>query len=328
MVNEIGFPGLSIGPFEISRVAFEIGPFTVHWYAIILIAAIIAGFVFALHEAKRMNIESDVIYDVVLWGLPSAVVGARLFYVIFSLDEMQGSILNIFKIWDGGLSIFGGLIGAVISTILYCRHKKIKVSLIFDICAIPLMIGQTIGRWGNFVNAEVYGQATNVLWRMSINGVEVHPLFLYESLLMLLGIAVLIFYKSKKRFDGEIFLIYIAWYGIVRGFLEGMRQDEFILRMFGLPISQIVAFVSAAVAIGLLIYCYLNQQKLNLTATKVYNKEAPSDDTEVVKVVPVEEAQLDETEEEQEKKEQVSEASHSEEGFSEGEEDISQETDN
>lgn len=288
MVNEIEFPGLSIGPFEMSRIAFEIGPFTIYWYAIILIIAIVAGFVFALHEAKRMNIESDVMYDIVLWGLPSAVVGARLFYVIFSFDEMKGSILNVFKIWDGGLSIFGGLIGAVIAAVLYCRRKKIKAALIFDICAIPLMIGQAIGRWGNFVNAEVYGKATTVLWRMSINGSEVHPLFLYESLFMLLGIALLIFYKSKKRFDGEIFLLYIAWYGIVRGFLEGMRQDEFILKMFGLPISQILAFLSAAVAIGLLIYCYLNQEKLRLTATKVFNKEVSTDDIQVVKIVPPE----------------------------------------
>ena len=320
MVNEIEFPGLSIGPFEMSRVAFEIGPFTVYWYAVILIIAIVAGFVFALHEAKRMNIESDVIYDIVLWGLPSAVIGARLFYVIFSFDEMKGSILNIFKIWDGGLSIFGGLIGAVIAAILYCRHKKIKAALIFDICAIPLMIGQAIGRWGNFVNAEVYGKTTSVLWRMSINGMEVHPLFLYESLLMLLGIALLIFYKSKKRFDGEIFLLYIAWYGIIRGFLEGMRQDQFILRMFGLPISQILAFLCAAVAIGLLIYCYINQDRLHLAATKVYGREAPSDDTEVVKIISADHPESNVSAENGDQK--TAEASDLEEGNFEAEEEI------
>lgn len=288
MRNKIGFPGLGLGPFSIHRIAFSLGPITIYWYAIFIVAGIVAGFLFALHEAKRLNVDTEVIYDLILWGLPISVICARIYYVVFSFDEMRGSILNVFKIWDGGIAIYGAVIGAVLTGIIYCKVKKIKIGLIFDVCAIPLMLGQAIGRWGNFVNAEVYGRATNVLWRMSVNGVDVHPLFLYESLWMLLGICLLIAYKNRKKFDGEIFLLYVVWYGIGRGFLEGMRDTTYILKMFGnIPVSQVLAFTSAIIAIGVLIYLYFHKGKYSLTATMPYIPEEHLSDPkdEVVKIV-------------------------------------------
>jgi len=287
-MNAIGFPGLGIGPFNMQRVAFSIGPLTVYWYAIILVTGIVAGFVFALHEAKRLNLDTEVIYDLVLWGLPIAIIFARAYYVIFSWDEMEGNILNAFKIWDGGIAIYGSVIGAALTGIVYCRVKHLKIGLVFDVCAIPLMLGQAIGRWGNFANAEVYGRTTDVLWRMSVNGTDVHPLFLYESIWMLLGIAIFITYKNRKKFDGEIFLLYIVWYGIGRGFLEGMRQNVYVLKMFGtIPVSQMLAAVSAVLAIMALVYFYVNRSKLGLKATTPYVHENQLSEigNDVVKIV-------------------------------------------
>ena len=287
-MNEIGFPGLGIGPFNMNRIALAFGPVTIYWYAIFLVSGIVAGFVFALHEAKRLNLDTEVIYDLVLWGLPISVICARAYYVIFSWDEMQGNILNAFKIWDGGIAIYGSIIGAVLTGIVYCHVKHIKIGLVFDVCAIPLMLGQAIGRWGNFVNAEVYGRTTDVLWRMSVNGSNVHPLFLYESIWMLLGIAILISYKNRKKFDGEIFLLYVVWYGIGRGFLEGMRQNSYVLKLFGsVPISQMLAVISAACAILVLVYFYMNRSKLGLEPTTpyVHEKQLSEIGNEVVKIV-------------------------------------------
>ncbi len=299
MQNQIGFPGLGLGPFSINRIAFSLGPITVYWYAIFIVTGILAGFLFALHEAKRLNLNTEVIYDLVLWGLPISIICARLYYVVFAFDEMRGDILNVFKIWDGGIAIYGAVIGAAITGLVYCHIKKIKVGLVFDVSAIPLMLGQAIGRWGNFVNAEVYGRTTNVLWRMSVNGVDVHPLFLYESLWMLIGICGLISYKNRKKFDGELFLLYIAWYGIGRGILEGMRDTTYILKMFGgIPVSQVLAFLSAAVSIAVLIYLYLHIERYHLSATMPYIREEHlSDSTEdVIKIVDYDEDLSDDDE--------------------------------
>lgn len=256
MTNTIGFPGFNL-EMEISRVAFTIFGKDIFWYAIIILIGFILGVLFVLRDAKKNGINTEIIYDLAFWGLISAIIGARLYYVIFDPDYTGKNLLDIFKIWEGGLAIYGGLIGAVICTLIYCRKKKLAALKIFDLCAPGLLIGQIIGRWGNFVNVEVYGKPTSLPWRMSINGAEgVHPLFLYESLWNLLGLIIILLFRKKKKNDGQVFFFYCLWYGVGRLFLEGMRQTQFILYIIPnlLGISQLVAFIVIIISTIALIF--------------------------------------------------------------------------
>lgn len=255
MTNLIAFPGLNL-EFNVNRVAFTIGGRNIFWYAVIILAGFILGVAFVLKDAKKQNISSDTIFDIAFWGLLAAITGARIYYVVFDPDSIRGSLLNIFKIWEGGLAIYGGLIGAVIAALIYCKIKKLQVFRIFDLCTPGLFIGQIIGRWGNFINAEVYGKPTNLPWRMTINGGDgVHPLFIYESLWNLLGLILLLIFRKKKNSDGQIFFFYCLWYGVGRLFLEGMRQPQFILYVIPniLGISQLVAFCVIIISVIALI---------------------------------------------------------------------------
>ena len=255
MINLIGFPGLGI-EFNVNRVAFTIFGKDIFWYALIILTGFILGVAFVLWDAKKKNISSDTIFDIAFWGLLSAIIGARIYYVIFDPSSINGNILNIFKLWEGGLAIYGGLIGAVIAAFIYCKSKKLPILQIFDLCSPGLFIGQIIGRWGNFVNAEVYGKSTTLPWGMTINGEgPVHPLFLYESLWNLLGLIVLLVFRKHKKTDGEIFFFYCLWYASGRLLLEGMRQPQFILYVIPniLGISQLVAFCVIIISVVSLI---------------------------------------------------------------------------
>ncbi len=244
MINKIGFPGLGL-ELEINRVAFTLFGKEIYWYALIILTGFALGFLFVWRDAKKQGINTDNIYDIAFWGLIVGIISARIYYVIFDPSVIKGNFLNIFKIWEGGIAIYGALIGAVLSTIIYCRTKKLPTLKIFDICAPGLLIGQAIGRWGNFINAEVYGMATNLPWRMTINGgTGVHPLFLYESLWNVLGLIILLSFRKYKKHHGQIFFFYSLWYAAGRLFLEGMRQTQYILYVIPniLGISQLVAF--------------------------------------------------------------------------------------
>lgn len=263
MTNTIGFPGLNL-EFEINRVAFSIFGKDIFWYALIILTGFVLGVAFVVIDAKKQNINTDNIFDIAFWGLISSVICARIYYVIFDPGCLNGNFLNIFKIWEGGIAIYGALIGAVACAIIYCRIKKLPTLKIFDICAPGLLIGQIIGRWGNFVNAEVYGKETMLPWRMTINGGPgVHPLFLYESLWNLLGLIIILIFRKRKKADGQVFFFYCLWYGIGRLFLEGMRQPQFILYVIPniLGISQLVAFAVIIISIILLIILQKNNGK-------------------------------------------------------------------
>jgi len=256
----ISFPGIGINNVEVPRVFIKIGSFAIYWYAILITIGIVLAFIFALRNCKKFNLVSDNIYDALLFGLPCAIVGARLYYVIFTLGDIE-SFGEIFNLRKGGLAIFGGIIGAFFGGLILCKIKKIKFSSLLDVASMGFLIGQCIGRWGNFFNGEVYGVETSLPWRMVIendyatkNGV--HPLFLYESLWNLLGFILLFIFvkKAKKRFSGQVALMYVIWYGFGRGFLEGLRQQEFIIKgLFGGYVSQILGFISAIVALIILI---------------------------------------------------------------------------
>ena len=205
-MNRIGFPGLNL-EFSINPVAFTVFDWDIHWYGIIIASGLMLAVLVANHLAKKEGLGKDVITDVVIYSLPVAVICARAYYVIFNFSSYRDNLWDIFKIWNGGIAIYGAIIGAVATAYVYCRVTKTDFKKLSDIGAIGLLIGQTVGRWGNFVNGEAYGSATTLPWRMDIYGkaLGVHPTFLYESLWNLVTLCVLLVFFRKKKFDGRFF---------------------------------------------------------------------------------------------------------------------------
>ncbi len=252
MENMIGFEGLGISPFLMDRIAFSIGDFDIYWYAIIITCGLIAAVAFCIWQARKFDLTVDNILDVLLWGLPVAVICARAYYVIFQWDQYD-SFAEMVNIRDGGLAIYGGVIGAFITGFIYCRIKKVNMLALFDLGAFGFLIGQTVGRWGNFVNAEAYGEATDLPWGMTINGYgPFHPTFLYESVWNLIGFILLfLFAKKWMKHHGEVFFLYFAWYGLGRSFIEGLRTDS--LYLGPIRISQLLAAIFCLAGIVLFI---------------------------------------------------------------------------
>jgi phosphatidylglycerol:prolipoprotein diacylglycerol transferase len=221
-------------------IAFSIGPLVVHWYGIILGTGAVAGLLLAIREGRRYGIIPDFFVDLLLIGVPSAIVGARLYYVAFRWQDYQDNPLDVFKIWEGGIAIYGALIGAIIAGYFYIRHKGYNFWRIADIAAPSLIIGQAIGRWGNFINQEAYGGPVTeqflrnslhlpdfIVNQMLINGLYRHPTFLYESIWNIVGL-LLLFVLRRQSFvrAGEILLSYFAWYSLGRFYIEGLRTDS------------------------------------------------------------------------------------------------------
>ncbi|WP_052475893.1 prolipoprotein diacylglyceryl transferase [Cohnella kolymensis] len=227
-------------PMEINPVAFTLGPLPVHWYGIILGLGALAGLLLAIQEGKRFGVSADFFMDLLLFGVPSAILGARLYYVIFKWDYYRSHPAEIVQIWQGGIAIYGALIGALICGFFYIRAKGYSFWRIADICAPSLLIGQMIGRWGNFVNQEAYGGPVEesflrntlhlpdfIVNQMNVEGTYHHPTFLYESLWSLLGLIIL-FILRRRRFmrAGELLITYFIWYSIGRFFIEALRTDS------------------------------------------------------------------------------------------------------
>lgn len=257
MTNTISFPGLGGISFNIHRVAFSLFGTDIFWYAIILLSGFLLGLLFVYNTCEKRGVSKDAVFDIAFWGLIFGIICARIYYVAFDPASLDGNILNIFRIRDGGIAIYGALIGAIGTAYIYSKIKKLKPLKVFDVFVPGLLIGQSVGRWGNFVNAEVFGKETSLPWRMSINGAAgVHPLFIYESLWNFLGLILVIKFRDKKKADGQVFFAYSLWYGVGRFFLEGMRQPQYILwlipNVFG--ISQLVALIAVAVSIFMLLY--------------------------------------------------------------------------
>lgn len=255
MVNTIAFPRLGLS-LTINRVAFSVFGADIYWYAVIILTGFLLGLLFAVKTSKKYGINPDNMFDIAFYGLIFGIISARIYYCIFDPSCLDGSILNVVKIWEGGLAIYGGLIGAFITAAIYCKIKKISFLSVADCAAPSIFIGQAVGRWGNFVNAEVYGKATDSLFGMSINGAKaVHPLFLYESAWNLLGLAIILLLWKRKKRSGDVFFFYTLWYGAGRLFLEGMRQPQYILYLIPgkLGISQAVALAFVIVSLVMLL---------------------------------------------------------------------------
>lgn len=266
----ISFPGLfGDWSFNPDPIAVHIGH-GIYWYGIILAIGLLAGLVLCMKQAKRYGLTEDNVLDMVLWAVPSCIIGARLYYVIFYLDlyrNADGSLNwgEMVAVWDGGLAIYGAVIAGAIVAFFYTRHKKIKMGAMTDLAVMGLLLGQCIGRWANFINREAFGAETTLPWRMRLwtsatEYIEVHPTFFYESLWNLIGLLLILLVVSKaRRFDGENTWFYFLWYGIGRFWIEGLRTDSLYLfnwTIGGQPIrvSQALSLVMVFVSLFMLYY--------------------------------------------------------------------------
>ena len=258
MYGTISFPGLGLS-FNPSRVAFSIGSKPIYWYGIIIAAGFLLAVYYAMRRADQFGLTQDNIIDMLICAVPLAIVGARAYYCLFSWNLYKDDPIRVLYIWEGGLAIYGGVIGAVIGLFLYTKVKKVKTSALLDIGGLGLLIGQSIGRWGNFMNREAFGAQTDSFLRMGLtdaNGatIYVHPTFLYESVWNAIGLLILHFYSKRRKFDGQIFLMYLGWYGLGRMFIEGLRTDSLYVGSSNLRVSQLLAGICFLAVVIFLVY--------------------------------------------------------------------------
>ncbi len=267
-MNTVSFPGLGLS-FDLNPIAVTVFGWSIHWYGIIIAAGFTLAVLYCTKRAPEFGFTGDDLMDVLIFAAPGAILGARLYYVLFYLDQFRhadGSlnVAKMLRIHDGGIAIYGAIIASVLIAWLVMRHKKKPFLAMADLGAFGLLIGQMVGRWGNFVNVEAFGRETDLPWRMGISQwvggqvtyLEVHPTFLYESLWNLLGLIFLIILAKwgLRKFDGMLFFSYLAWYGLGRGLIEGLRTDSLYFFETGLRVSQMLGFLSALAAIIYLIY--------------------------------------------------------------------------
>ena len=256
MYTEISFPSLGITMNPPS--SFTIGPLTIHLYGVIIAAGLMLAVLYACRRSREFGIKEDDVIDGVLWVTPFAIICARLYYCLFSWDSYADDPISILYIWNGGLAIYGGVIGAAIGVIVFCKIKKIKIPALLDLVALGFLIGQAMGRWGNFFNREAFGCRTDSFFRMgllnSITGTVsyFHPTFLYESVWNVIGFVMLHFASKHRQYDGQIALGSAAWYGLGRTFIEGLRTDSLYLGVF--RVSQLLAAVTCFAALVVLVW--------------------------------------------------------------------------
>ena len=226
---------------------------TFYWYGVIIACGFLLAVAYGYHRCREFGITQDDLTDALLFAVPLAIVGARIYYVVFF--GHYDNFWDMCKIWEGGLAIYGGVIAAVITVFVVCRVKKISARALLDTVAFGFLIGQSIGRWGNFMNREAYGYETDVFCRMGLtlngNTIYVHPTFLYESLWNALGFIGLhiVSKKTVRKFDGQFFLYYIGWYGLGRVWIEGLRTDSLYIGSTGLRVSQLLAGCTCLAAV-------------------------------------------------------------------------------
>lgn len=264
-IYHIQFPGLNLS-FEISPVAFQFGNIKIYWYGILICLGFLLALFYCLKRSKDFKIKEEQLIDAVIIGAIFAVVGARIYYVVFYKGDLFiKNPMEIFRINEGGLAIYGGLIGAILGGLIVAKIKKIKFLNLLDLSSMGFLIGQAIGRWGNFTNQEAFGTQTESLFRMVSEGTHsesVHPCFLYESLWCALGFILLHFFSLKfKKYDGQLFLMYVFWYGLGRFFIEALRTDSLFIPNTSIRVSQLVAILSVLISLILLIYNEIKLKK-------------------------------------------------------------------
>ena len=256
----VSFPGLGL-EFTINRVAFSIGGFDIYWYALCIASGVILALFYAYFNAKRFFVDVDKLINCFIVGMITAILGARIYYVAFKWDYFSQNPSDILNIRDGGIAIYGAIIGALLGGLTVAKIQKMKLLPVLDLAMICFLIGQAVGRWGNFMNQEAYGVETDSLFRMvseGTNNVAVHPCFLYESVWCALGVLVLhIFSKKWQKYFGQVSLLYMVWYGLERTFVEGLRTDSlylpFMIGNYQPRVSQVLSLVLVIAGIVMLI---------------------------------------------------------------------------
>lgn len=262
---------------QINRIAFRIGSWPVYWYGIIIGLGMLAAYLVYQKEVQRKGIDQDKAFDLLFWAIIFGFIGARLYYVLFSWEQYSDNLMSIFSIWQGGIAIYGGVIAGLLTIILYCWKKELPLVLMLDISAPALMIAQSIGRWGNFMNQEAYGGITSrlnlerlalpdfVIQQMYIQGEYRQPTFLYESVWNFIGFILLLILRRQKGLlrEGEVAAGYAIWYGAGRAYIEGMRSDS--LYLGGLRVSQWVSMFLVVAAVVFI--AYRRRQPLNEVPT-------------------------------------------------------------
>lgn len=285
MTTSISFPNLGIHLENVGK-SIDVFGFEIAFYGIIIGIGVMAGILMAAREAKRTGQDPETYYDLALYAVVFSVIGARIYYVVFSWDQYKKDLLSIFNIRQGGLAIYGGVIVAVITVYIYGRVKKISFAKLADTAVLGLILGQIIGRWGNFFNREAFGEYTDSLFAMrlpldavrssdvtevmlehvemigDVSYIQVHPTFLYESLWNLGVLLILLWWRKYKKFEGEIFLLYLFGYGVGRFWIEGLRTDQLLIPGVGLPVSQVLAGVLVVVSAILIFYNRKQKKKL------------------------------------------------------------------
>jgi len=254
--SNISFPflGLEVNPPRV----LQLGPLTIHYYGAIIALGLMLAVLYCCKRSKEFGLKEDDILDGVLWVTPFAIVCARIYYCAFSWEEYAADPISVLYIWNGGIAIYGGVIGAIIGMAVITRVKNIKLTPVLDLILLGFLIGQSIGRWGNFMNREAFGAATDSFFRMGLFNTKTgaweyyHPTFLYESLWNLCGFVLLHFLSKKRRYDGQMALSYAAWYGLGRCIVEGLRVDSLWWGPF--RVSQVLAGVTCIAAVSLLAY--------------------------------------------------------------------------
>ena len=252
----ISFPafGISVNPPE----TLSLGPLTIHLYGLVIAAGLLLAVWYGSRRAPQFGLTQDDILDGVLCVTPAAILCARLYYCIFEWEQYAANPISVLYIWQGGLAIYGAVLGAVLGVVVYCRVKKLKITAVLDITCLGFLIGQCIGRWGNFFNREAFGSETAAFTRMGLfnpaTGITEyhHPTFLYESLWNLCGFVLLHHLSKKRKYDGQVALGYCVWYGLGRAFIEGLRTDSLYWGSF--RVSQVLAAVSCIAAAALLLW--------------------------------------------------------------------------
>ncbi|WP_078543931.1 prolipoprotein diacylglyceryl transferase [Litchfieldia alkalitelluris] len=249
----------------INPVFFELGPIAIHWYGLIIGIGAMLGLFIAVKESERRGLHKDTFVDLVLFAIPIAILSARAYYVIFKWDYYSQNPGQIIQIWEGGLAIHGGLIGAIVTAIVFAKKRGISFWKLADIGAPSIILGQAIGRWGNFINQEAHGGEVTraflenlylpewIINQMYINGAYYHPTFLYESIWNFVGFILLLLLRKVNLRRGELFLSYVIWYSVGRYFIEGLRTDSLMLTDM-LRIAQVISIVLVAVAVAIIIY--------------------------------------------------------------------------
>ena len=264
-IFHVYFPNLGWN-FTISRVALQIGDFKIYWYGVIIMTGLLLALLYAYKNAARYHVDRSKLLNCVFAGLVTGVIGARLYFCIFRWDYYSQHLGEIFAIHEGGLAIYGGIIGALLGGLTVAKIQKMKLMPVLDIAMMGFLIGQGIGRWGNFTNQEAFGTQTNLPWAMMSEGTggePVHPCFLYESLWCLLGFVLIHFYsKYRQRYAGQVFYLYLVWYGFERMIVEGLRTDSLYLPfpIFGMEI-RVSQLLSAALFIAGIILLIINLKK-------------------------------------------------------------------